>query len=47
MAAMESQGVVAEVLIPNGLPFEEGRADFAPDPELVRAGYRAYKGLWI
>ena len=46
MAAMESQGVVAEVLIPNGLPFEEGRADFAPDPELVRAGYRAYN-RWL
>jgi predicted TIM-barrel fold metal-dependent hydrolase len=49
LAAVEGQGVVAEVLFPNGLPFQTNRfEDFArtPDPELAAAGRRAYN-RWL
>ena len=46
---LESQGVVAEVLFPNGLPFQTTPFDDAgqaPDPALTRAGRRAYN-RWL
>ena len=46
LAALEPEGVVAEVLIPNGTPFPEGNADVVPDSELARAGCRAYN-RWL
>jgi predicted TIM-barrel fold metal-dependent hydrolase len=49
LADLESQGVVAEVLFPNGVPFAEQQfADAGPaaDPELTRAGMRAYN-RWL
>jgi predicted TIM-barrel fold metal-dependent hydrolase len=47
--ALESQGVVAEVLFPNGQPFQVNRLeDFgrAANPELAAAGRRAYN-RWL
>lgn len=49
MAAIESQGAVAEVLFPNGQPFQVNRLeDFgrAANPELAAAGRRAYN-RWL
>jgi predicted TIM-barrel fold metal-dependent hydrolase len=49
LADLESQGVVAEVLFPNGVPFQEGQFEDAgrsPDPELTRAGQAAYN-RWL
>jgi len=46
IAALESQGVVGEVLFSNGPPFKEGRLDYAPDPEITRAGSMAYN-RWL
>src|SRR6516162_8332950 len=46
---LESQGVIAEVLFPNGVPFQEGQFEDAgrsPDPELTRAGQAAYN-RWL
>jgi predicted TIM-barrel fold metal-dependent hydrolase len=47
--AMETQGVVAEVLFPNGQPFQVNRFDDlarAADPELEAEGRRAYN-RWL
>jgi predicted TIM-barrel fold metal-dependent hydrolase len=41
---LETQGVVAEVLFPNGIPFDD--AGRAPDPALARAGNAAYN-RWL
>jgi predicted TIM-barrel fold metal-dependent hydrolase len=49
LADLESQGVVAEVLFPNGVPFAEqqfAEAGPAADPELTRAGHAAYN-RWL
>src|SRR5215472_12883699 len=49
LADLESQGVVAEVLFPNGVPFSEQQfadAGRAADPELTRAGMSAYN-RWL
>ena len=49
LADLESQGVVAEVLFPNGVPFQEEQfvdAGRATDPELTRAGMAAYN-RWL
>lgn len=46
---LEGQGVVAEVLFPNGQPFQESRFDDigrAADPELEAEGRRAYN-RWL
>jgi predicted TIM-barrel fold metal-dependent hydrolase len=46
---LESQGVVAEVLFPNGVPFQANQfedAGEAFDPELTRAGKMAYN-RWL
>jgi predicted TIM-barrel fold metal-dependent hydrolase len=41
-----TQGVVAEVVFPNGQPFEGPRADHEPDPALTRASNMAYN-RWL
>ena len=46
IADLESQGVVAEVLFPNGPPFGEGRVDHAPDPDITRQSAMAYN-RWL
>ena len=49
LRAVESEGVVAEVLFPNGVPFQTGLLDDAgrgADPELNRQGRRAYN-RWL
>jgi predicted TIM-barrel fold metal-dependent hydrolase len=49
LADLESQGVVAEVLFPNGVPFQGSQfedAGRAADPELTRAGMTAYN-RWL
>jgi predicted TIM-barrel fold metal-dependent hydrolase len=49
LADLESQGVVAEVLFPNGVPFQEEQftdAGRSPDPALTRAGMAAYN-RWL
>jgi predicted TIM-barrel fold metal-dependent hydrolase len=49
LAALDSQGVVAEVLFPNGMPFQMNRLeDFSrsPQPGLGAAGRRAYN-RWL
>ena len=49
MADLESQGVVAEVLFPNGVPFQANALDDAgraPDHELTLAGQAAYN-RWL
>ena len=49
LADLESQGVVAEVLFPNGIPFQGSQfedAGRAADPELTRAGMTAYN-RWL
>jgi predicted TIM-barrel fold metal-dependent hydrolase len=43
---LATQGVVAEVLFPNGAPFAAGRSDYAPDPDLTRQANRAYN-RWL
>lgn len=43
---LESQGVVAEVLFPNGQPFDGARLDHSPDPALSRASNMAYN-RWL
>src|SRR5262249_45891263 len=46
---LASQGVVAEVVFPNGLPFQANQfedAGAASDPELTRAGKTAYN-RWL
>jgi predicted TIM-barrel fold metal-dependent hydrolase len=46
---LESQGVVGEVLFPNGVPFQTNQFDdagWAPDAELTRAGKTAYN-RWL
>jgi predicted TIM-barrel fold metal-dependent hydrolase len=49
LAAVEGQGAVAEVLFPNGMPFQTNSfEDFArtPDPELAAEGRHAYN-RWL
>ena len=49
LADMETQGVVAEVLFSNGVPFQMFAMDdgaVAPDPDLTRAGRMAYS-RWL
>ena len=49
MADLETQGVVAEVLFPNGVPFQANRLDDsgqAMDPELTKAGKAIYN-RWL
>src|SRR5215831_1424603 len=49
LAAVEREGAVAEVLFPNGQPFQANRLeDFARtlDPELAAEGRRAYN-RWL
>src|SRR5579863_1659070 len=49
LAALDGQGVVAEVLFPNGMPFQMNRLeDFSrsPGPGLDAAGRRAYN-RWL
>jgi predicted TIM-barrel fold metal-dependent hydrolase len=46
LADLATQGVVAEVLFPNGTAFAEGRADHAPDPVLTRQANMAYN-RWL
>jgi predicted TIM-barrel fold metal-dependent hydrolase len=49
MKDLESQGVVAEVLFPNGVPFQSFAFDDAgraPDPELTRAANQIYN-RWL
>jgi predicted TIM-barrel fold metal-dependent hydrolase len=49
LADLESQGVVAEVLFPNGIPFQREQfvdAGTAATPELTRAGMAAYN-RWL
>jgi predicted TIM-barrel fold metal-dependent hydrolase len=41
-----TQGVVAELLFSNGVPFAVGRLDHAPDPEQTRAANMAYN-RWL
>ncbi len=41
-----TQGVMAEVLFPNGVPFAAGRLDHAPDPDLTRQANMAYN-RWL
>ncbi len=43
---LATQGVVAEVLFPNGTAFAEGRVDYAPDPALTRQANMAYN-RWL
>jgi predicted TIM-barrel fold metal-dependent hydrolase len=46
---LETQGVVGEVLFPNGIPFQTNQfedAGLAPDPELAHAGAVAYN-RWL
>jgi predicted TIM-barrel fold metal-dependent hydrolase len=46
---LETQGVIAEVLFPNGLPFQKAPFDdagSAPEPELTRAGAQIYN-RWL
>jgi predicted TIM-barrel fold metal-dependent hydrolase len=43
---LESQGVVAEVLFPNGQAFEEANLDHCPDPRRTRASNSAYN-RWL
>jgi predicted TIM-barrel fold metal-dependent hydrolase len=46
---LETQGVVAEVLFPNGVPFQTNQFEdsgAAPDPELTRAGNAIYN-RWL
>ena len=46
---LETQGVVAEVLFPNGVPFQTNQfedAGYAPDPVLTHAGNMAYN-RWL
>ena len=46
VADLETQGVVAEVVFSNGIPFTAARQDFAPDPQETRQGYMAYN-RWL
>lgn len=46
LADLGSQGVAAEVLFPNGVPFSVGRLDHAPDPGETRAANQAYN-RWL
>src|SRR5437763_1257906 len=46
IADLETQGVVAEVLFSNGLPFEEPCIDRSPDPEQTRQSNMAYN-RWL
>ena len=46
VAAMEQQGVMAEVLFPNGTPFNAGRLDYAPDPDETRQANMAFN-RWV
>jgi predicted TIM-barrel fold metal-dependent hydrolase len=46
VAAMEQQGVMAEVLFANGAPFAAGRLDFAPDPGETRQSNMAFN-RWV
>jgi predicted TIM-barrel fold metal-dependent hydrolase len=49
LADLESQGVVAEILFPNGIPFQQEQfvdAGRSADPELTRAGTAAYN-RWL
>jgi predicted TIM-barrel fold metal-dependent hydrolase len=46
IADLETQGVIAEVLFPNGTPFEGGRRNTAPDPTITRQGNMAYN-RWL
>lgn len=43
---LETQGVVAEVLFPNGVPFAQARMDYAPDPVLTHQANLAYN-RWL
>jgi predicted TIM-barrel fold metal-dependent hydrolase len=43
---MESQGVVAEVVFPNGQAFDGARLDHSPDPAVTRASNMAYN-RWL
>jgi predicted TIM-barrel fold metal-dependent hydrolase len=46
VAEMEQQGVMAEVLFPNGAPFTVGRVDYAPDPDETRQANMAFN-RWV
>ena len=46
VAVMEQQGVMAEVLFPNGAPFNVGRVDYAPDPDETRQANMAFN-RWV
>ncbi len=46
LAALDTQGVVAEALFPNGVAFGEGRLDQAPDPVITRQSNMAYN-RWV
>jgi predicted TIM-barrel fold metal-dependent hydrolase len=46
VADLETQGVVAEVLFPNGQPFDSPRVDNAGDPVLTRQSNMAYN-RWL
>jgi predicted TIM-barrel fold metal-dependent hydrolase len=46
VAQMEHQGVMAEVLFPNGAPFAAGRLDYAPDPAETRQANMAFN-RWV
>ncbi len=46
MDDLATQGVVAEVLFTNGVPFAAGRVDHAPDPGETRAANTAYN-RWL
>src|SRR5215213_767059 len=46
VAALEAQGVMAEVLFTNGAPFAEGRADYAPEREQTRQANMAFN-RWV
>ena len=43
---LATQGVMAEVLFSNGVPFAAGRLDHAPDPDQTRAANMAYN-RWL
>lgn len=43
---LEREGIVAEVLFPNGIPFQQSFTGGMPDAELQAAGQRAYN-RWI
>ena len=46
LAALERQGVAAEILFGNGAPFQAGRVDYAPDPAQTRQANMAFN-RWV